>query len=366
MFERADDVWSGVEDFEAYEPGLSIGEIRERYGLERVIKLASNENPLGASPAVAAILRESAANLAFRYPQGGNPRLVRALAEKLGALPDMIFVGNGSDEVIDLLIRIRTQPGISNIVAFRPCFAIYATQAKMAGAALRQTDLREDFSFDFTALLKLVDEHTSLVFVTSPDNPSGRAAAPADLEALRRDLPPGCLLVIDEAYIEFAGAEASLLPRMSQFSNVAFLRTFSKIYGLAGLRIGYAVLPPRLADYMWRVRLPFSLNNLAEEAAIAALRDDEYMRKTLEVVSRGRELLSRELAAMGCLVVPSSANFIMFSPPKPAKDIHLALLKRGLILRALGSYRLPDWLRLTVGSDEENAIFLGKLKDILG
>ncbi|MBQ9105991.1 MAG: histidinol-phosphate transaminase [Mailhella sp.] len=361
------DVRPEVAAFESYEPGLSIAEIAERYGLARVIKMASNENPLGVSPAARQVMAEKACE-GFRYPQSGNPRLVKALAAHTGVDASRICVGNGSDEVIDLLFRIRCVPGVHNAVAFRPCFGIYPTQARMAGVELRQTPLNPDFSFDFDALLKLVDENTTLVFVTSPDNPSGRIADVKELEKLARALPPACLLVVDEAYTEFAGPEHSLLGKLADLPNVALLRTFSKVYGLAGLRIGYGILPPALADYMWRVRLPFSLNILAEEAALAALADTDFRDRTVELVRRGRALITEELRAMGCEVLPSMSNFVMFRPGEgmpTAKELHGELLRRGIIIRALGGYHLPDWLRVSMGTDEENELFLTYTREIL-
>lgn len=366
-FTSPDDVRPEVAAFEPYEPGLSIEEIRRRYGLERAIKMASNENPLGVSPVVQGVLQDNV-EFAYRYPQAGNPRLVAALAEHLGVDPARIFVGNGSDEVIDLLFRVRAVPGVHNAVAFRPCFGLYVTQARLAGVDLRRARLREDFSFDFDSLLERVDENTTLVFVTSPDNPSGRVAPARELARVARALPPACLLVVDEAYIDFAGEEHSLLSRLDEFPNVALLRTFSKVYGLAGLRVGYGILPPRLADYLWRVRLPFSVNVLAEHAAVAALEDGTFREITQRVVNEGRTALSEGLQALGCTVLPSHANFVMFAPPVGGPDarvLHQTLLERGVIVRALGGYHLPDWLRVSVGMEEENRQFLAECADIL-
>lgn len=366
-FTSYNDVRPEVASFESYEPGLSIAEIAEKYGLERVIKMASNENALGVSPAVSEAILSNAGN-AFRYPQSGNPRLVKAIGAFYGVDPKRIFIGNGSDEVIDLLFRVRCVPGVHNAVAFRPCFGLYPTQAKMAGVELRQVPLKEDFSFDFAALKSVIDENTTLVIVTSPDNPSGRTASTEELADLARSLPPACLLVVDEAYIEFAGEGASLLPRLAEFPNVALMRTFSKVYGLAGLRIGYAILPQAIADYMWRVRLPFSLNILAEEAALAALKDVEFREKTVAMVEKGRAELTAALESMGCTVIPSRSNFIMFRPAAGGpgvKELHTGLLKKGIIIRALGGYHLPEWLRVSVGTEEENALFIEYARGIL-
>ena len=366
-FTSPDDVRPEVAAFEPYEPGLSIEEIQRRYSLERVVKMASNENPLGASPVVQAVLQDNV-EYVYRSPQAGNPRLTAALAGRLGVEPARVFVGNGSDEVIDLLFRVRAVPGVHNAVAFRPCFGLYVTQARLAGVELRRARLAEDFSFDFDSLLERVDANTTLVFVTSPDNPSGRLAPVRDLIRVARALPPACLLVVDEAYIDFAGEEHSLLKHLDEVPNVALLRTFSKVYGLAGLRVGYGILPPRLADYMWRVRLPFSVNVLAEQAAVAALEDDIFREITRRVVAEGRTVLSDGLRALGCTVLPSHANFLMFAPPVGGPDarvLHQTLLERGIIVRALGGYHLPDWLRVSVGMEEENRLFLAECADIL-
>ena len=263
---------------------------------------------------------------------------------------------------------MRAVPGVHNAVAFRPCFGLYPTQAKMAGVELRQAPLNPDFSFNFDGLLKLVDENTTLVIITSPDNPSGRVASPDDLEALARALPPACLLVWTKP------TSNSPVPSIPCCRGSTACPTWlscapSPRCTDTRSRVGYAILPPAIADYMWRVRLPFSLNILAEEAALAALADESFRERTEELVKRGRARLTRELRAMGCDVTPSLSNFIMFRLPEgsmDAKALHGELLKRGVIIRALGSYHLPDRLRVSVGTDEENELFLSLMHDILG
>ena len=358
-----------VRAFKPYTAGLSIDEIRDKYGLARVIKMASNENPLGTSPLVRRVL-ESHAGLAFRYPQAGNPRLVKALAAYHGVSPSRIVVGNGSDEVIDLLFRVCAEPGVNNAVAFRPCFGIYTTQAALCGVELRQADVNPDFSFPWDRLLELVDDKTSLVFVTTPDNPSGHTASAAELERLARALPEGCLLVVDEAYMDFTDDESahSLLPRLDEFPNLIVSRTFSKSFGMAGLRLGYAIMPEELADHMWRVRLPFSVNLMAEEAGIAALEDTAFHDETLRVVREGRGYLAGELERLGCRVYPSQSNFLMFEVPAGAPDaagLFEGLLRRGFILRPLTSYGLPRHLRVSVGTAEENTLLINAMRELL-
>jgi histidinol-phosphate aminotransferase len=356
-----------VRGFTPYAPGLSIDEIREKYGLARVIKLASNENPLGVSPLVVRAL-ERTAPLAFRYPRGGNPALTAGIADHFGLDPAGVAAGNGSDEIIDLLIRITARPGRDNVVAFNPCFSIYVHQSRLCGVAMRQVPLAGDFSFDFEALLSVVDDNTALVFVTNPDNPSGRAVPADELAALAGRLPARTILVVDEAYADFAepAEDYTLLPRLKAFPNVAVLRTFSKMYGLAGLRLGFGAMSPALADYLRRVRLPFSVNLMAEAAGLAAMQDGHFIAATRETVLRGRASVAAALAGMGCQVCPSMANFLMFTPPLAAARVFEELLVRGVIVRPLASYGLPDRLRASLGSDEENAVFVAAMREILG
>lgn len=363
-----------VAQSKAYVPGLSIDEIRQKYGLDKVVKMASNENPLGTSPLVLAALQRHASK-AFRYPQGGNPRLVEALAAFHHVNADRIVLGNGSDEIIDMLLRMRAVPTVHNIVCFRPCFSIYTLQARLCGLEVRQQPLNADFSFPWEGLRAQVDEHTSLVFVTSPDNPSGWCPPRAEVLAFARSLPEGCLLVVDEAYMDFSDNEQaqSLLHAPDCPANVLFLRTFSKSFGLAGLRLGYGIFPPDLAEYFWRVRLPFSVNILAEEAGLAALDDTVFYAETLRTVREGRDTLTAGLRHHGCTVYPSQANFCMFAPPadgsakgatspaEAAAALFEALLHKGFIIRPLKSYDLPHLLRISVGNTAENMDFLQAL-----
>ena len=261
-----------VRGFKPYTAGLSIDEIREKYGIERVIKLASNENPLGTSPLVQHTL-ETHVGLAFRYPQAGNPRLVKAIAAHHGVSPSRIIVGDGSDEVIDLLFRICVEPGVNNAVAFMPCFGIYTTQAALCGVELRQTPVNADFSFPWDNLLKLVDDKTSLVFVTTPDNPSGYTPPVAELETLAKALPDTCLLVLDEAYIDFT-AGPGFLARLGEFGNLIVLQTLSKAWGMAGLRLGLAFASEAVAGLFARVKYPYNINSLAQQAVAERLTED--------------------------------------------------------------------------------------------
>ena len=356
----------------AYVPGLSIADIQDKYNLPQVIKMASNENPLGMPPLAREAVERHAAG-AFRYPQGGNPRLAKALGKRHGVDERRVVVGNGSDEIIDLLIGILAIPGAHNIVCFNPCFSIYPIQGRICGVEIRRQPLEEDFSFNFAALLGLVDTNTRIVFVTTPDNPSGFCPPRDAVEALARDLAqkaPDCLLVVDEAYVDFAEDEkaASMLASGIMPSNTAFMRTFSKSFGLAGMRVGYGILPDHLADFVWRARLPFSVNILAEEAALAAMADETFYNATQDAVRTGRKELFAGLTALGCKVWPSEANFLMFGMPEgapTAAECFETLLTRGIIIRPLKSYSLPDMLRVSIGNQQENHAFLSAMADII-
>ncbi len=364
------DVRPEVQDFTPYSPGLSIDDIRTKYGLPQVVKLASNENPLGASPLVQKAIQK-AAGLAFRYPQADSARLTAAIAAHHGLSPELVAPGNGSDEIIDLLIRIRAVPGEHNIVTCLPCFSIYALQTRLAGVELRQVPVKKDFSFDWEGLLSRVDESTAIVFLTTPDNPSGFCPPRDEIAAFAKRLPPFTLLALDEAYMDFADDEKgrSFIHRLKEFPNIAVIRTFSKSFGLAGLRIGYGILPPALADYLRRARMPFSVNILAEEAGIAALGDHAFREESLNTVREGRAWLSAELSALGCVVLPSQTNFLMFRLPPDrgysAQNVFEALLTRGVIIRPLKSYGLPDYLRVTVGNPSENKVFITAIAGLL-
>lgn len=352
--------------FTPYVPGLSIEEIKARFGLSKVIKLASNENPLGVSPVVQQVLLR-AVDQVFRYPQNHSPRLCQAIAKAMGVPAEMVVAGNGSDEIIDLLLRVVAQPGRDNVVCYEHSFSMYSMMARMCGVEYREVPRGEDYRLPLESLAEAVDHNTALVFVTSPDNPTGLAARAEELMVLSGVLPDGALLVVDEAYMDFTWPpeEYSMMNLAAELGNVVVLRTFSKAYGLAGLRLGYGVMPVWLAEHVRRARPPFTVNLLAEEAGIAALEDDAFYSATLEVVFKGRELLLKRLPELGCAVWPSQANFVMFRPPLSAGVVCEELLKRGVIVRHLKSFGLPDNIRVNVGTGPETEAFLKALEEIL-
>ncbi len=354
-------------EFAPYKPGMSMDEVRERYGLSSIIKLASNENPLGISPVVQETI-ERYSSLGFRYPRSMNPELVEVLSHRLGVERGMVVVGNGSDELIDLLIRVCTVPYTHTVMVFEPSFSIYRLQARFHGAKVRYVRLNEDFSFNLKGMLDAITEDVRLIFITNPDNPSGFALPSREIERFLKQLPSNVLLVVDEAYVECTGEEDrySCISLVSAYENIAVLRTFSKVYGLAGLRVGYGILPLWLADALYRVRLPFSVNVIAEKAAISALEDEYFFSTTLKTIVEGRRYISTALSSLGCKVYPSLANFVMFRPVLEARYVFEELLKRGIIIRPLESYGLEEYLRVSVGRRDENLLFIEVLEEILG
>jgi len=262
---------------------------------------------------------------------------------------------------------VAVEPGRDHVLAFHPCFNIYRLQSKLCNVAFRQIALRNDFTFPMQALLDAVNDTTAIVFLTVPDNPSGFAPPVEEVLDLHHRLPADCLLVVDEAYMDFAVPQErySILSLAGSVPNLVVLRTFSKLYGLAGLRLGYGVMPERLADTLLRVKLPFSVNVLAEAAGIAALGDEAFRSETIRTVVRGREMLTHELVEMGFLVYPSQANFILVKPPMSAPELFERLLGLGIIVRPLSSYGLTDHLRISIGNAEENKELVTAMRTIL-
>lgn len=354
-----------IEGFDPYKPGLTIEQIQAEYGLDTVIKLASNENPLGVSPVVLKTIERNASRT-FRYPENHSPRLVAEISKQIGVSEESILVGNGSDEIIDMLFRMKAQPG-NNIICYENCFSMYRMCAKLAGVEYREVPRGHDFELPLDKMAEAVDENTAMVIVTSPDNPTGLAASVEDLTVLAGVLPKDCLLVVDEAYVDFTWPPESYTPVQAydKFDNLVVLRTFSKAYGLAGLRVGYGILPPKLAALMKNARIPFTVNLMAEDAAIAALQDDTFYNETLSVVMNGRDYFTEELTRLGCKVWPTQANFVMFEPPMNAMNVFQSLLERGIIVRPLKSFGLPSCIRVNVGTDQENRTFIKVIGEIL-
>ncbi|MEQ1438169.1 histidinol-phosphate transaminase [Fontimonas sp. SYSU GA230001] len=364
----------GILGIEPYTPGMPIDELQRRLGVKSAIKLASNENPLGMSPKVRAALAEAVAsqNLAL-YPDGSGHRLKQKLARMFDIAPERITLGNGSNDILEFLARVYAGPGRA-VMFSEYAFAVYplAAQAQSAESVVVPARPAEDpmpYGHDMAAFARVLRGRpdVALVFVANPNNPTGTWLEPQAIEDFLRQVPPDVIVALDEAYFEYQ--DPALRPDtrrwLDQFPNLLVARTFSKVYGLAGLRVGYAFSHPDVADLLNRVRQPFNNNSLALLAAEVALDDQAHVAQSVELNARERARLTRELRALGLGVLPSQANFVTVDFHRDAQPIHQGLLERGVIVRPMGSYGLPNFLRVTVGTVAENDRFLGALKEVL-
>jgi len=350
-----------------YVPGKPIEEVEREYGVSDVAKLASNENALGPSPKALAAAREAAAKVNL-YPDGSAFYLRNALAAKLGVDAKEVFVGNGSNELIELLVRTFVLEG-EEVLTSAQSFIAYKLAAHAHGRTLVEAPMKARFHYDLDAIKKLLSRRTKVVFLANPDNPTGTWFAEAELTPFLDAVPKDTLVVLDEAYVEFvdaAGFQDALALR-KKYPNLVVLRTFSKIYGLAGLRLGYGVARPEVVEYIDRVRAPFNVNHVAQAAGFAALSDAEHVERSRALVRQERPLLAAGLAALGATVVPSQGNFVFADfPGRPGKDLFEALLREGVVVRPMGGYGFPTAQRVTVGLRAENEKCLAALKKVLG
>jgi len=348
-----------------YQPGRPIEEVAREYGMpvSEIIKLASNENPLGPSPKALAAMREVLANLHL-YPDGNSFYLKRKLAAKLDVTAENLILGNGSNEIIEFVGHALMRPGYDVIVS-EYCFAIYPIITKLFGANVISVPAK-NLGHDLPAMLKAITHKTSVVFVANPNNPTGTLAERGDVVRIVNEVPANVLLVMDEAYIDFLEQPVDLLPliRRGQNSNLLLMRTFSKIFGLAGLRLGYGIGAPELISALEKVRQPFNINAIAQAGALAALDDTEHLARTRENNALGLELFNQAFRKMGLEFVPSAANFILLKVGDGQK-LFIALQKQGVITRPMGGYGLPEWIRISIGTARENARCLEVLRKVL-
>ena len=347
-----------------YVPGKPIEELEREYGITGSIKLASNENPLGPSPKALKAMAAVMGNL-HRYPDGGAFRLTQTLSEHLGVSPERIVFGNGSDELIGLLCHALLMPG-DRVVLPRPSFLIYDIMTRSVGAVPVSVPLKA-LSIDLDGVIDAVTPDTRMVFINNPNNPTGTIIHKEAFEEFLEKLPPRVMVVVDEAYIDFVRDNACAIGTdyLDGPNPVAVLRTFSKAYGLAGLRIGYGVMPREIRDLLNRIRMPFNASTLAQVAAGAALEDKDFLSKTLRVVHDGLEYLFDALTALGLICFPTQSNFFLVDMKRNADEVFEKMLRRGVIVRSMVSYGFPDYIRVNVGLHEENERFVAALKEIL-
>lgn len=354
----------GVQGLTPYVPGKPVEELERELGIDNIIKLASNENPLGPSPkALAAITRQL--DQLTRYPDGNGFRLKQALSRHLGVAAEGITLGNGSNDILDLLARayLTTE---SEAIYSQYAFAVYPISVQAVGARHQVVPAR-DYGHDLDAMRERVNAATRLIFIANPNNPTGTWLTQAALEAFIASVPEQVLVVVDEAYAEYVDAPgyASMLPLLPRFPNLVVTRTFSKAYGLAALRVGYSVSHPDVANVLNRVRNPFNVDIFALAAAEAVLQDQDYLQRSQACNRAGLTQLAEGFAALELPFIPSVANFISVRLGPDAGDIYQALLHKGVIVRPLAGYAMPEHLRVTVGTETENARCLQALGDIL-
>jgi histidinol-phosphate aminotransferase len=355
-----------LETLPVYQPGRPIEEVARELGMPAtdIIKLASNENPLGPSPKALAAMERVLKNLHL-YPDGNAFYLKQKLADKLGVEPGNLILGNGSNEIIEFVGHAFIQPGVDVIVS-QYCFAIYPIITKLFGANFITVPAK-NHGHDFPAMLKAITPATRVIFVANPNNPTGTLAPREDLVQLINYVPPHVLLVMDEAYVEFLPDPVDLLPmiRNGIKPNLLLMRTFSKIFGLAGLRLGYGIAVPELVTALEKVRQPFNINAIVQAGALAGLDDDEHLRKTRANNLNGLHFYEAEFSQMKLQFVPSSANFILVRVGD-GQRVFNELQKLGVIVRPMAGYQLPEWIRISVGTPEENQRCLASLRKVLG
>ena len=357
---------SHVASLTPYVPGKPIEEVERELGISGVAKLASNENALGPSPLALAAARAAAARVNL-YPDGSAFELRRALAARLGAPPAEIFVGNGSNELIELIVRTFVLDDEA-VLTSAGSFVAYRLAAQAAGRTLVEAPMRERFHYDLAGLQARVTRKTKVVFLANPDNPTGTWLLERELVPFLAAVPEQTLVVLDEAYLEYVDAPGfpDSLALRARFPNLIVLRTFSKIYGLAGLRLGYGVARPELVGFLDRVRAPFNVNLVAQAAGIAALGDVDHVARSRRLVLEERPRLAAGLAGLGLEVVPSQGNFLLADlPGADGQRLFQDLLREGVVVRPVGGYGFPSALRVTVGRPEENDRLVEALRKVL-
>jgi histidinol-phosphate aminotransferase len=347
-----------------YVPGKPMEEVEREYGIEDPVKLASNENPLGPSPRAVEAIKRTLSRL-HRYPDGGGHDLSLKLARRLGLSPANIVIGNGSDDLLGMLACAFLQVGDEAVLP-RPSFLMYDIAVRSMGGRAVSVPLKS-LRIDLDAMLRRITPKTRIIFLCSPNNPTGTTIGAAAFERFISRVPPQVIVVVDEAYIEFVRDPQALrsFDFFSEERALVILRTFSKAYGLAGLRVGYGIMPADIAQLLNRVRQPFNVNSLAQAAALAALDDRAFLQQTTELVHKGLDFFYEALGREGIPHFPSEANFFLIDVGRDADAVFRAMLCRGVIVRSMSSYGHPHYIRVNVGIDAENRRFLEALKQVL-
>ena len=352
-----------LRDLVPYEPGKPIEDVARELGLDAnsVIKLASNENPLGPSPKALEAMREAVDDVNI-YPDGGGWKLRNAIAGKVGLAMENVVLGNGSNEIIELVGHAFLKSG-DEIIAAEHAFVVYKLMATLFGAITIEVN-DPDFVHDLDGMADAVTERTREIFIANPNNPTGTMVGQEEIDRFMERVPENVIVIFDEAYYEFLDNPPDTLKFVREGRNVVVMRTFSKIQGLAGLRIGYGLAPASLASILQKTRQPFNANSIAQAGALAALLDIDHQARTKGVTDAGRCFLEDSFTAMNLEYVPSRANFVLVKVGD-GDMIFDAMLRRGVIVRAMRGYKLPEWVRISIGTEEENQRCLDVLQEVL-
>ena len=358
-----------IKKLKAYKPGKPIEELQRELGINDVIRISSNENPMGPSPRAVAAAAEVLAT-ANAYPDGDCFTLRTALCDRFGVMPEELVFGSGSNELIDLVVRAFCRPGIDEILTPEYSFISYQLAAMAHNIAFVESEVTNTLGCDVDALLARVTDCTRLVFLANPNNPTGAHVPSAEFERLLSALPEHVILVVDEAYHEFAIASKevdypSSINYRADRPLLITLRTFSKIYGLAGLRIGYGVSSPAIIDYINRIRQPFNVSSVAQAAAVAALDDSEHVERSQTAASEGIATIAEAITGLGLTVYPSIGNFVLVDVEQDPATVYDRLLRRGVIVRPMGPWGLPTHLRLSVGTPPQTERVISALIEVL-
>lgn len=352
-----------------YQGGKPIAEVAREFGLDeaKIIKLASNENPLGMPESAKQAMQKAMTDIG-RYPDSNGFDLKATIIAKYNVAQDWITLGNGSNDILELAARAFVQP-TQSVMFSQYSFAVYPLATQAVGARAIVVPAKA-FGHDLAAMAKAITADTKLIFVANPNNPTGTFIPAAEIEAFLEVVPPHVVVVLDEAYNEFLTPELQYdsIAWVRQYPNLLVSRTLSKAYGLAGLRIGFAIAQPSITDLLNRIRQPFNVNSMAQAAAVAALNDAAFLKKSAQVNADGYRQLTQAFESMKLEYVPSFGNFVLVkvgNDDGAGARVNLALLKQGIIVRPVGNYGLPQWLRISIGLPHENAAFIDALKNIL-
>lgn len=355
-----------INGMKAYQPGKPMEEVKKEFGLEEVVKLASNENPYGFSPKVKAFLQSDATKTNHAiYPDGYAQSLRTAVANHLGVKESQLLFGNGSDDLIAIVTRALLYPGVNTVMA-DPSFSQYSHNAEIEGAEVRKVPLN-DGKHDLDALLQAIDENTSVVWVCNPNNPTGTIVSDDELKSFLKKVPSDVLVVLDEAYFEYVDAPEfkDTLHYVEEYSNVIIMRTFSKAYGLASFRVGYAVAQEEVIAKLDPVRPPFNNTVLSHKVAIIALEDQDFIKECKAKNENGRQQYVEFCDKHGLKYYPSQTNFILFEVKADSDVVFQEMMKRGFIIRSGNALGSPGFIRVTIGTEEQNSKFLGLLEEVL-